>query len=146
MTRPHILTLATLLLAGCSFSSTPTTTPTPETFEVRGTVVLDRGQFVWGNDGPSDLRCTGQDGFDDIRPGAQITVTDPAGKVVALGKVRDGNAQLDETGKIGLECILPFEAAKVPGGLGFYGVQVAHRGAVRFSEAALTVGIRLAPE
>lgn len=83
---------------------------------------------------------TTQAGYSDIAMGAQVTVTDPAGAVVGLGKLKDGIVVEDpilSPGNGGGTCAFFFEVPSVTAGLGRYGVEVAHRGVVRFDEVDL---------
>lgn len=150
MTRVPTFTVTVLLaLAGCG-ADEPAATPAPSvttaaTFDITGTITLT-DDFLWGVDGATDRSCNGRDGYDDIHDGTQVTVTAADGKVVALGTVRSGAATLDETGEIGLKCALPFTVYRVPAGQGFYGVELAHRGVVRYQEAQLGKAIQLTLE
>lgn len=119
----------------------PAAAPAVEaTVTVTGKVVLTLGQFVW-NDEPSF--CAGEGGYDDIVVGAPVAVTDSAGTVVALGKLSNPVPQRDpDNRQRALACRMSFEVTGVPAGLGFYGVEVSHRGVIRKQEAELT-GIEL---
>lgn len=74
--------------------------------------------------------CRTEGGYSDIHPGAQVVISNDAGRtltIVGLGRGRY-NASL--------QCAFPFRA-RVPAGLGFYGVEVAGRGVVKEPESAL---------
>lgn len=105
-----------------------------KTITITGTMTLDRGDFEWGVNSTTDLRCYGRRGYDDIRGGAQVTVTDPNGKVIALGKLDEGKATVGSDQRA-TECVFPFKVDGVPASHGFYGVEVSHRGVLRYSEA-----------
>lgn len=104
--------------------------PTPVTVAtIRGVIQLRLSQF----DASSTVNdCWGNGGYDDLREGAQVTVTDPDGRTIALGSVTGSSLQDTDAG---LQCVLSFEVEDVPRGAGFYGVEVAHRGVVRRGEA-----------
>lgn len=90
---------------------------------------------------PGD-ECWGHRGYDDIRGGAQVTITDSAGKVIGVGALDPGYVTYDSTGAA-YTCKFEFVVTGVKAGGGFYGVEVAHRGRVQFSEAALAAAIKL---
>ncbi|MBM9469508.1 hypothetical protein [Nakamurella leprariae] len=101
-----------------------------ETFDLRGRFALqDFEGFVDLGDG-----CVGIRGYDDIGAGTQITVSDSGGKVVALGELGRG-VENDEYG-----CVYLFLVEDVPGGAGFYSVEISHRGSMRISEADARAG------
>lgn len=77
--------------------------------------------------------CSPGGGYSDIHPGAQVTVTDPAGKTLGVGQLDDGN-------DYGGGCIFSFSVGGVPAGAKFYGIEVAHRGIVQFTEEAVRQG------
>lgn len=134
--------LGTLAATGSSKPSTvaapvATTSSAPATITVKGMLVLDSGDFTW-NPGEG---CWGIRGYEDLTADAGVTVTDAAGAVVALGRI-DSTIPItsDDDITIAERCELHFTAADVPSGKGFYGVEVTHRGAVKFTEADLTAG------
>lgn len=122
-------------------AATPATAPSAAgALEVTGVITLKRGQFVWLSQ--SSPTCEGLQGYADIRPGAQVTVTDAAGKVIAVGSVDVGTAQgITAPDANGLQrattCVLPFRVTGVPHGVGPYGVEVSHRGVLHYDEAKL---------
>lgn len=73
--------------------------------------------------------CVTSSGYADIRPGAQVIVTDGASKTLAVGQLDFG-----EPNKAG-DCVWPFAIDGVPGGLDFYGFEVTHRGRVQYPAA-----------
>lgn len=88
---------------------------------VSGTVELALEDMVnWGSG------CEGRKGYDDLKVGAPIVITDAAGKTVAIGKI-------DEAKEIDSKCVLSFRIGGVPKGGDFYGVAVSHRGTVQYS-------------
>lgn len=66
--------------------------------------------------------------FDDVKAGAQVTVTDAAGTVVGIGKLGDGAAASESdgatSGNLRYPCEFTFDVAGVPAGKRFYGVKV----------------------
>lgn len=79
--------------------------------------------------------------YDDVATGAQVRVTDPAGRVVAVSQLRAGTVREGEF--VGTRiCGLPFNV-QVPAGLGIYGIEVSHRGVVSFPESALVGKVSL---
>lgn len=139
-----------LLMAGAGlgvwYVTRPDATPSaaagaasPSTLDVTGVITLQRGQFTWNS--VDDPTCQGWKGFEDLRAGAQVTVTDAAGKTLAVGAISAGTAQGITTEADGMHragsCMLPFKAAGVARGAGPYGVEVAHRGVLRYNEGDL---------
>jgi hypothetical protein len=104
----------------------------PATLTVSGTFVLTDDNLFLGTDG-----CAGQDGYSDISTGAAVTVTDGTGAIVGLGRL--DSAQLTSTD----DCTFSFSVADVPAGKNFYGVEVTHRGAVKYAEADLAEPLAL---
>jgi hypothetical protein len=83
--------------------------------------------------------CHGIGGYDDMVPGARVTVTDGGGKVIGIGSLGQGTFD-------GSSCVFPFAVSGLPSA-SFYGVEIANRGVVQFSheevkahEVALTLG------
>lgn len=81
--------------------------------------------------------CHGTGGYSDLQDGAQVIVTDPAGKTVALGTLGEG-VEATVT-----SCLFPVNVPAVPTGLQFYGVAVTHRGSVQYSPEQLKTGVSL---
>lgn len=96
----------------------------PKTFTANGTLTLI-GDEVYS----ASTTCSGKGGYADIREGTAVTVSDAAGATVALGQL--GAGHVDSS----IGCTFPFSVAKVPAGKGFYGIEVSHRGVLKFSEA-----------
>lgn len=117
--------VAVLVLAGGGYLAWNVFTG--DTFTVRGTVLLVDDDIGLGERG-----CAGTGGYSDMRAGTQVTVTDPAGTVVAVGQLGVGDRRGDTTGT---RCAFPFEVAGVPGGHAFYGVEVSRRGRLQYTEA-----------
>lgn len=92
---------------------------------VSGTLTLVGGGL--GN--PGDI-CTGHDGYSDILGGTGVTVSDATGATIALGRL--------DSGRIGGgNCNFTFEVADVPTGKRFYGIEISHRGVVKYPEQDL---------
>lgn len=96
-------------------------------FEMWGAVRLDsEGAFSMNPE------CGGKDSYDDINPGAPVTVYDGTGKALAKGTLDKGKFE----GKDLLApCVFTFSVVNVPGGLDSYQVEVSHRGRVSVSSA-----------
>ena len=83
--------------------------------------------------------CAGSAGYDDLRDGAEVVISENGGKTVAVGTL-EGSHSADG------ECLFRFDISGVPSGKGFYGILITHRGVVQFSERemrdgpALTIG------
>lgn len=77
--------------------------------------------------------CATYGGYSDIAPGADVTVRDAEGTVVASGALQSGRMS-------GAGCRFPFAIADVPGGSAFYQVEVTHRGLVTFTADELAAG------
>lgn len=99
-----------------------------DTTTLRGEVHLRGEDNVAG----SSTSCYGSGGYDDLREGTGVVVTDAAGTTIAVGSLGRGTYSTFGT----LDCVLPF-TVEVPTGKGFYGIEVAHRGAVKFAEPDL---------
>lgn len=102
--------------------------------KAHGDLILERGEFTWQS--TADPTCYGMGGYVDIRGGTTVTVTDAAGKVVALGALDPGVTLVGADG-LGERCTLEFTVTGVPSGVGPYGVEVSHRGATNYAEGDL---------
>lgn len=132
--------------AAAAAASAVTPSAAPKTLSVEGAILLGLGDFEWdkiGQVGQPGPWCAGRGGYDDVTTGATVTVTDADGSVIGLG-------ELDVSLPTGLSdngtptsCELRFNVVGVPAGKGFYGVEVSHRGAVKFDEADLAEPIEL---
>lgn len=106
-------------------------TTAPAAGTIRGVITLHAGQFAWDRQAAS---CWGKGGYDDLTKGASVTVTDAAGKTIALGSVVSEYTSFS-TDEFASSCTLNFQVENVPRGGQFYGVEVSHRGVVHESEA-----------
>jgi hypothetical protein len=103
-----------------------------QTLTVSGTLALTTDDLLTTASG-----CAGENGYDDITDGAAVTITDATGAVVALGNL--AGSQLSGAA----ECDLYFLVSDVPTGKSFYGIEVSHRGSVKFTEAELASPVAL---
>lgn len=77
-------------------------------------------------------------GYADVAAGAQVIVTDPAGKVVGTGTLGAGKVEVNpKLGSPAKICTFPFTVTGVPTGLSTYGIQVSHRGVLQYRETDL---------
>jgi hypothetical protein len=118
-----------LTVVGCS--TPPAATPPVVTFDVAGTMSISRVLFD-AIDGDS---CSGIDGYDDIRTGAQVKVTDSTGKVVGLGALKAGLARdTNESWRGTNLCVFEFTVRDIPREGNIFGVEVSHRGVIQFTQ------------
>lgn len=100
---------------------------------INGEVVLEvTFDSVKSGDWPS---CSGVGAYADLASGAQVVVTDAAGKTIGLGRLDAGVRR--ERG-----CVFFFKVSGVPAGGEFYGVEIVRRGRVQYSVAQLSYPIR----
>jgi hypothetical protein len=112
------LGLALALLAGCGSAPATVHKPArPTTFALVGQVQVS-GQ----------CSAVAADGYSDITPGAQVTITGLTGETVAVGPL--GNPFDD-----GIVCTFPFRIERVPARLAQYGITVSHRGTLDYTWA-----------
>jgi len=113
--------------------------PTPTTFLVVGTVTVPASI---GSEPGNGGDCYTPDGYGDIREGAQVTVKDAAGTVIALGRLDPGHT-VDSNGTFASKCIFGFTLTDVPEGKDFYLVEVSHRGELRYTRGDLASALTL---
>ena len=117
--------IVALLLLGCTPGVSPSPTVTTNTllgsFELHGANAFTKG-------GPT---CEGTGGDDDIAVGAQITVKDEAGAIIATGALGSGTSTTNVT-----VCTFHFTVADVPD-VAFYSIEVSHRGELTYSAAEM---------
>jgi len=133
-----------LLVTGCGGShpaavGAPTSSPTPTTFQLTGTITVEASTRSEGTDGGD---CYASDGYSDIKDGAQVTVKDGAGAVISLGNLDPGHT-VEGNGTFAFKCIFGFTVASVPEGKDFYVVEVSHRGELRYTRADLSAALAL---
>jgi hypothetical protein len=98
----------------------------PSSHSLYGALTLiTAGGFV----GPGES-CSGLDGFDDITAGAEVSVKDETGKVVAVGNLGAGSRESI------VICSFSFTVNNVPVAK-FYTVEITHRGGITYSYADL---------
>lgn len=116
-------------------SSTPTPSPSASSSTmgiIMGTLDLTGS----GNFTKSGTSCTGTMGFDDIKPGAEVDISNGSGETVSFanlgnGIVSDGNCQF----------VFTFDS--VPRGEAIYKVTIGNRPGPSFRESGLEDGIAL---
>ena len=148
MKRITTALVALALVAGCGGPTEAATVPTAPTPTPPATitvfVTMDLRQTDFG--ATAGRSCAGKRGYDDIRAGAQVKVTDAAGSVVALGELGAGET-VDTWPELKGTDICRFEArvAGVPKSGGILGVEVSSRGVVNFTpDGGSTTNVTLA--
>lgn len=128
--------LATALLAGLGFGINAALQASGQdtTFDIAGTISLTSG--ATSSSASSGYDCVGTKGYDDLSPGAAVTISDEAGKLLAKGN-------LDSSTGGSSYCVFSFTVSGVPSGSKFYEVEVAHRGGISFTEEEAADGIGL---
>ncbi|HEY9251559.1 MAG TPA: hypothetical protein VIP06_02790 [Nocardioides sp.] len=112
------------------------------TIDVKGSLVVPAGgEINKGRNGVGNS-CDTDGGYSDIRRGAQVTVRDGDGKVLALGELGWGSVYAVQADKA-TQCRFEFTVAKVPDSKEFYSVEVSHRGEVRFDRDKLNAPLTL---
>lgn len=113
----------------------------PQPFSVSGFMALELGGFVWDRD--PDV-CAGKGGYDDIRAGTQVVVTDPSGTTIALGQLDPGIPRRDpDNASRATQCRFPFQVTNVPGGHEFYGIAVGRRGKLEYTRDKIVLPLEL---
>lgn len=102
-------------------------------FTLSGTVHL-KGDGITTSGLPTGYSCAGGRGFDDLAPGAPVTVADETGKTLAKGAV---NGSYGQPGV----CNLRFRVDDVPAGASFYRVQVGRQSPTTYIEAEARAGV-----
>lgn len=130
-----VLAAAGLLLVGCG-SSTATE---PEEASSAGSIPISGQVELFGDGNVTQIAqgagvppgCSGLGGYDDLRLGAPVLITDQAGAVVGTGTVDEVETP---SGRI---CWLRF-TVDAPAGLPFYGIAVGAREPVVFTAEQVT--------
>lgn len=78
--------------------------------------------------------CRGDGGYSDIQPGAQVTVSDASGTVLAVGELGQGGDTVEP-------CVMPITVPGVPHGEDFYRVEVAGRGGITVDKIDAQAGL-----
>src|SRR5262245_14532244 len=115
-----------LLVSACSSDDDPSGADpesAPGHFAVRGTLSVPSATYVAEGEKTKGF-CTVKDGYEDLRTGASVAVTDAGGQVVGVGSLLD----IDRTSE---ECRYSFAIPNVPEGSDTYGIEVGSRGIVQ---------------
>jgi hypothetical protein len=128
-----------LLLGACSVGdgrSGADPESSPGTFEIKGTISVPSSTYVTsGGDQPGGF-CTVKDGYEDLRTGASVAVTNADGDVVGVSSLVD----IDRAAS---ECRYSFEVPGVPDGSPSYGIEVGNRGVVEYARDELDDSVEL---
>ena len=95
------------------------------TFTVKGGLLIADSSVI----PTGDKTCAASGGYDDIDKGTSVVITDAAGKTIAIGELQEGRSipNADD------ECAFFFTVKDVPDGQKFYGIEVSHRGNVKYT-------------
>jgi len=128
------LTIAAVAVLGVLAVAAFVLWPRPGALTVSGSVTVhgEHPQVVTAN----ELTCVTGGGYDDIREGAQVVVTDASGATIAVGRLGFGSW------KRNVGCVFLFEL-EVPGGHDFYGIEVSHRGRLQYPAEQLAAPLDL---
>jgi len=146
---PAVAITAAMSLTACGDSKPAANTETPSSapavFTITGSITLGLGNFLWSS---ADNTCVGRGGYDDMKVGTQVVVTDPAGVTLAVGAISDGSPKIgdrvdDDGEELADGCELSFFVDGVPAGKGIYGVEVSHRGRLQYPEAQAREDLQL---
>jgi hypothetical protein len=129
--------LLVLALAGCGGA---VATKPPATITVKGSFYIVGDNSLTAETPAIGVACFGYHGYDNIKLGAQVTISDAAGTTVALGTLLDG--KLENTGTNTRECMFAFTVPNVPAGKGFYTVSVEGHDK-KYSEADMAYPLML---
>ncbi|MEV4788561.1 hypothetical protein AB0K53_24455 [Streptomyces tuirus] len=132
LSRGTALTVGAALgaaVVGACWAGVTLTNASEGTFSTDGTLTVSG---IGAGLASGDL-CTGTDGYSDIDFGAQVSVTDAAGTLVAKGSLGLGE-------KTELGCEFPFTVDDITPGSKFYTVEVSHRGGLTQTEDELRAG------
>jgi hypothetical protein len=137
---PALALIGLLAACGGTAASEPDATKTaavkptkPDTFSASGYIDVDGRSAIMAATGTRG--CVPESGYDDVTPGAQVTVTSPKGDVVAVGRLDTG----DKHGAF--TCRFPFTVEDIPIGSKLYSVEVSHRGALTYTQAEMEAGL-----
>jgi hypothetical protein len=90
-----------------------------------------QGEVHTQNSQTATVNACASSGYSDITAGAKVTITDGAGKVLALEPLGRGGPAGSHLGTVGAECVFGF-TANVPE-TSFYEIQVSGHDAVRYT-------------
>ena len=143
-----VTVLAAITITGCGATSTPPDRMTPSTptaaktetaattMTVSGTVSFSCTSADECSTDANENICIGVGGYSDLSQDTSVEITDASGTTVGLGHVL--YSELHDT-----TCELRFSAEDIPTGAGFYGIEISHRGIVKFAEADLASPVTL---
>jgi hypothetical protein len=122
-------------------------------FVVTGTITVEAGDRSEATDGGS---CVTDGGYADVRVGAQVTIKDAGGVVIAVGALDVGHTSdvqslpkfNSDTATIenvpqATQCVFGFSVADVPEDMSFYAIEVSHRGELRYQRDTLSKPLML---
>lgn len=112
--------------------------PAAKKLTIAGDFTLQLTEFAWDKNPPT---CWGRNGYDDIRQGAQVVITDSTGATVGVGQLSAGEPSV--VSDRATKCVLRWQVPDIPDGSDFYAVEVSHRGKVQYSRAEVVGPIRL---
>lgn len=148
-----VLAALTVLFTGACSTNQPdaSTAPapvsqSPAALKIQGTVTVEAGI---ASDGDLGGECVTDGGYSDIRSGAQVTVKDATGVVVALGALDPGKtvdnreSVIAEGEFVATKCVFGFTVSDAPEGGQFYSVEVSHRGELRYTRSDLDKTLNL---
>lgn len=127
-----------VLLAAIALTATAGCSSPPPDMTVHGIVELATQQFSEIQPGQVDYNAA----YYQVDQGnAQVTVTDPSGKVLAVAPLDDGNVNQPPLGAPGGLDINTGWTAKVPEGEPLYGIAVSGvPGTIHFTQAQMMAG------
>jgi hypothetical protein len=127
-----------LLLAACGGVARPGAEPesTPGVFAVKGTIAVPSATYVGSEDDEPGGFCTVKDGYEDLRTGASVAVTNAGGDVVGISSLVD----IERSSR---ECRYSFDVPGVPDGSPSYGIEVGNRGVVTYTRDQLADPVEL---
>lgn len=130
---PTVLAVVVLVVAGAAAGiAIALTGGSSSSFTTTGNLKLTSDSIDASSDG-----CAGTGGYSDMSVGVSVKVSDPTGKIVALGEVDQAFSVTSG------ECTLHFTVDRIPAGQKIYSVEVSHRGALPYTEKELRAGLSL---
>jgi hypothetical protein len=133
-----VAAVGALLLTACSSADRPGAEPEsgPGVFEITGTIAVPSSTFVGSGEEQPGGFCTVKDGYEDLRTGASVAVTNAAGEVVGVSSLVD----IERSAR---ECRYSFDVPAVPDGSPSYGIEVGNREMVTYTRAQLDRPVEL---
>lgn len=98
---------------------------------VNGIMVLTDQSGGIQVDSTNGSACVGKGGFQDMQAGTSVNITDAGNATIGLGALNGG--EYDTT----KGCVFSWKISDVPAGKKYYGVEVGHRGVVKFTESEM---------